>query len=168
MLGTPLFEERQGMYGWVCALIFGPLLIVAFAVLTAAPADEAREALPALLIGPAVVLLIVLLFGRMTTQLYSDQLAVGFGYLPLIRFRFRREEIRWAQAREYRPIREYGGWGIRGIGRKRALNMKGKHGVEIGVHRGGSAFESRIMIGSGRSAELENALRGLGIGPRPA
>ena len=71
--------------------------------------------------------------------------------------------IRAADARRYRPLGEFGGWGIRGVGAKRALNMRGSEGVELAVHRRGR--DGTVMIGSQRSRELELALRLLEIPP---
>ena len=62
-------------------------------------------------------------------------------------------EIAEARARTYRPIAEYGGWGIRmGFGGM-AYNVSGNEGVQLVLANG-----RRILIGSQRSAELEAAI----------
>ena len=42
-------------------------------------------------------------------------------------------DVAYAEARTYAPLREYGGWGIRGLSRKRAYNVSGNRGVELSL-----------------------------------
>ena len=58
----------------------------------------------------------------------------------------------------YRPIREYGGWGIRGFGKRRALNMRGDRGVLL-IRKDGST----MLIGSQKPRELLAALGQAGV-----
>ena len=62
-------------------------------------------------------------------------------------------EIVVARARTYSPLREYGGWGLRGWGTSRAYNVSGNRGVELTLQDGSS-----IMIGSQRADELAQAI----------
>jgi hypothetical protein len=62
-------------------------------------------------------------------------------------------DVERAEAVVYRPVRDYGGWGIRGFGRRRALNARGNLGVLI-VRRDGST----LLVGSQRPRELLQAL----------
>lgn len=63
------------------------------------------------------------------------------------------EELISAEAVTYRPIRDFGGWGIR-MGRKgRAYNVSGNRGVQL-VLRG----NERFLIGSQQPDELARAL----------
>ncbi|HET6897964.1 MAG TPA: hypothetical protein VFK70_06445 [Vicinamibacteria bacterium] len=59
---------------------------------------------------------------------------------------------RW-EARTYRPIREYGGWGLRFGPRGRAYNVSGDRGVELTLDNG-----KRVLIGSQRSDDLAAAI----------
>ena len=61
--------------------------------------------------------------------------------------------MRW-EARTYRPILEYGGWGIRyTMGRGWAYNVSGNQGVQLELASG-----KRILIGSQRAEELARAI----------
>ena len=53
------------------------------------------------------------------------------------------------------PIREYGGWGIRGFRSKRAYNVTGDRGVELTLVDG-----RKVGIGSRRAGELADAIAG--------
>ena len=62
-------------------------------------------------------------------------------------------QIQRAEARTYRPIREYGGWGIRWGGNGWAYNVRGNQGVQLKLKSGKS-----LLIGSRRPDELEKAI----------
>jgi hypothetical protein len=99
-----------------------------------------------------VVLCWMFLAARLTTEVRPDGLFIRFQ--PFHRHERRIDGIRSWKARDYRPIREYGGWGIRWTWRgDRAFNVGGSRGVELVLEEGG-----RLMIGSKRADELAAAL----------
>lgn len=53
----------------------------------------------------------------------------------------------------YRPIKEYGGWGIRLRWKGKAYNVSGNRGVKISYQSG-----KHLLIGSQRAEELANAI----------
>jgi hypothetical protein len=63
-------------------------------------------------------------------------------------------EIRSAEAVSYRPLLQYGGWGIRRGFREWAWNVSGSEGVRLHF-RDGSSF----LIGSTESGRLAAAVR---------
>ena len=90
---------------------------------------------------------------KLETEIRADVLYYRFA--PLQR-RFQRiafSDIRSAEAVVYRPLRDYGGWGIRYGPKGKAFNVRGNRGVEVVQEDGG-----RIMIGSQRAEELAMAL----------
>ena len=64
-------------------------------------------------------------------------------------------EIAEAEVRTYRPIIEYGGWGVRFGRRGRAFNVSGNRGVELTLTNG-----KRVMLGSPQPEELYQVLVG--------
>lgn len=111
-----------------------------------------------------VLILIWLVFGiafpwlftkiQLETEVRRDGLHVKF--FPFHR-KFEHHPIdqieRW-EARTYRPIREYGGWGLRwGWTSGKAYNVSGNRGVQL-VLEGGK----KLLIGSQRADELALAL----------
>jgi hypothetical protein len=111
-----------------------------------------------------VVLIILAVFGIafplwfwiMKLEIQVTGTALRFRMYPLhlswreIRF----PEIAGVMAVVYRPLREYGGWGIR-FGRKgMAYNVSGDWGVQITLKSGRS-----FLLGSRRAEELEVVLR---------
>jgi hypothetical protein len=60
-------------------------------------------------------------------------------------------------ARVYRPILEYGGWGIRcGFKGARAYNVSGNKGVQLILQNG-----KRLLIGSQKPDELVEAINSM-------
>jgi hypothetical protein len=79
--------------------------------------------------------------------------AIDIQFRPLTRRSIPVTDVTHVEARTYAPLREYGGWGIRGIGGKRAYNVSGKRGVELTLVDG-----RKVMIGSQRAGELAEAI----------
>ena len=93
---------------------------------------------------------------RQSTRVTNEAVTVRFGVF--YRTQVPVAEIRQAEAVEYRPIAEYGGWGIRGFGKKRALNARGNRGVLLTRTDG-----STLMIGSQEPRRLLEALARAGV-----
>jgi hypothetical protein len=89
------------------------------------------------------------LFLRMALEVAVDASGVCVRFRPFLTRRIGFQEIEECAARRYRPILEFGGWGIRVGWRKRAYNVSGNLGVQL-VLAGGR----RVLIGSQRPAEL--------------
>ena len=98
-----------------------------------------------------VALFIVL---KLETKVRSDGLYVR--YFPF-HFKFKKinpEDLTEYSARQYSPLREYGGWGIKcGKGGK-AYNVSGDRGLQLVFNNG-----KRLLIGSQKADELEQAMR---------
>lgn len=98
---------------------------------------------------------------------------VRLGELSVRLYPFRRkivplETIDQAKVRDYSPIREYGGWGIRfSRNNGRAYNAYGNHGVQLALDNG-----DLLLIGTQQPDQLLTALRTAGAAPdepkRPA
>ncbi|MGI5940608.1 MAG: DUF6141 family protein [Thermoleophilia bacterium] len=95
-------------------------------------------------------------FLRLVTEVRLGLLSVG-----LAPFRSRLipvHEIHGARSREYSPMAEFGGWGIRTASDgSRAYNAYGTMGVQLTLTDG-----SRILVGTQRAEELLAALRAAG------
>ena len=67
-------------------------------------------------------------------------------------------DIALAEAVQYAPVRDYGGWGIRGTRRRRALNARGTQGVLVTRNDG-----TTLLVGSQKPRELLEALARGGV-----
>lgn len=98
--------------------------------------------------------IILLVFARLKTQVLDEGIAVS--YTPFMRQRiYRWADIESTEIRQYKPIREYGGWGWRrGWGKKGwAFNVSGNMGLQLVFKNG-----RRILVGTQRPDELEQAI----------
>lgn len=106
-------------------------------------------------IGVPIAITVLLFTVKLETEIRSDGLYVRLFPFHIHYKRFVSEDLEQCYARQYRPILEYGGWGIRcGFGKSgRAYNMSGNKGVQL-VFKDGR----RLLIGSQRANELAEAL----------
>lgn len=159
--GPLLFDERQWLPSWALALIAGMPLFVLLPLALAGPQATRHELAIVTVLVVAVDLAVLLFLGNMRTRVDTRGVLVTFGLFGWIRFRFGKRELASAHARRYRPLAEFGGWGIRGFGNRRALNMRGDEGVELHYSRRGR--DATVLVGSQRPRELEHALRLLAV-----
>jgi hypothetical protein len=75
-------------------------------------------------------------------------------FRPFVRRNILYGEIRTCEARTYRPIAEYGGWGVRLRRGGMAYNVSGDRGVQLELVNG-----KRVLIGSQRAGELADAIQ---------
>lgn len=102
------------------------------------------------LLGFAVPYLFLQL--RLTIRVTSKEILIK--YKPFVNRNILISDIEKAQSREYRAVKEYGGWGIKGWKRgKIAYNVSGNDGVELTLKNGNT-----VMLGSKRSEELEKVI----------
>jgi len=169
--GEPLFREEQRFHQWwIYAVVLGTTVFAWYAflrevVLRKPPGSRPSPAwlmvLTWLLMGLGLPWLF--LSARLVVEVREDGL--HYRYYPFHRrwHRLAREEIAEAVARDYRPLLEYGGWGIRyGWKGGRAYNVSGNRGVQLVLRDG-----RRVLFGSRRPEELEAALRKVLRGGRP-
>jgi hypothetical protein len=114
------------------------------------PASD--EAMLAIFVIMGIGLPLFLLNIRMTTVV-SDSLQIRFFPFSFRPRTIPPEEIVSHSVVRYRPLADYGGYGIRGLPSDRAYNVSGDRGVKL-ILRNGNA----IMIGSQRAEELNMAL----------
>jgi len=91
----------------------------------------------------------LLFFSQLITEVRDD--GIYFRFSPF-HGTFRRiafSEIKRCEVLNYRPIRDYGGWGIRFRCKGKAYNVSGNRGVQIELLNG-----NRLLIGSQRADEF--------------
>ena len=162
-----LFREEQTFsrmfLGVVAAALGAPTGVLALAavqqVLLGRPwgqhpmSDRALVAATALALAFDAAIALLYLFSRLITEVRPDGCYVRF--VPF-HFRFRRiplEQVRRYRAQTYRPIAEYGGWGIRWVPGGKAYNPRGNRGVRFDFTSG-----QHLLIGSERPEELAGAI----------
>jgi hypothetical protein len=156
--GPPLFVEQQRFVPRPLglALLAG---VVGFAIwaLTSLGPLQAGEWIP-LIVGVGLILLFLVL--ELTVTVRPAEIDIRFR--PLTRRRIPLAALRSGEARTYRPLREYGGWGVRrGWGGGWAYNVRGNRGVQLELEDGTS-----ILVGSQHADELAAAIQSAAGLPR--
>ena len=88
---------------------------------------------------------------KLITEVGPDGVHIRF--FPLTRRKIAFDSITSCKARTYRPIREYGGWGIRFSRKGNAYNVSGNRGVQLEFKQG-----KPLLIGSQKAEELAHAI----------
>ncbi len=147
---SPIFREAQH---------FSPAIYMLFlaclAMIFTMPAllGESGSLFPVELCFLLAFLLILNLM-YMRTSVDSDGISVVFGFLfPLYMRHIPMDSISQAEAVRYEPLQDYGGWGIRGWGARKALNARGDFGVLLTLKD-----QTKLLIGSQEPQELEGAI----------
>ena len=157
------YQETQRFSGWVWVPLLGAAGVVwwgAYQQLVGGrpfgsdPAPDGVLAMIWLLTGVGLPAL----FGasHLRTEVRNDGVQLRFFPFHVRGKHWRFDEIAEVYARDYSPIREYGGWGIRfGIrGNGWAYNPRGSRGVQLVLRSG-----RRILIGSQSPERLAMAIR---------
>ncbi len=92
---------------------------------------------------------IALLFYKLRLITIIDPEGIHIQFFPFRRRNISFESITSCKARTYRPIREYGGWGIRFSRKGRAYNVSGNRGVQLELTE-----SMPLLIGSQKSEQL--------------
>ena len=153
-----LFEEEQSFrQPWLWALMGATLvlLVVVFGFVLFQPPEQPGFLQGVITLGivtvveiAAAVLLYVL---KLTVRVDAGGLHARF--FPLVKKDIPLEQIARWEARTYRPLLEYGGWGIRCGWKGMAFNVSGNRGVQLEFTSG-----RRLLIGSQRPEELAAAI----------
>ncbi|MCU0861476.1 MAG: DUF6141 family protein [Methanomassiliicoccales archaeon] len=157
-----IFREVQRLrQPWVLAIVFGITLAtwaMAFYQLVLGvpvgnnPAEDWLMVVILLLVGvlfPAFILSV-----RLIVEVRRDGLFLRYRPFHHRFVDLKLETVVSVQALTYRPLRDFGGWGIRYGRGGTAYSMSGKEGVQLTYPK-----NRHIMIGSLRAQELEMAIR---------
>lgn len=90
---------------------------------------------------------------KLETEVRDESLCVRFFPFHIRYKEFTAEDLTECCARTYRPILEYGGWGIRFGKKGKAYNVKGNKGVQLILKN-----QKRLLIGSQKPDELARAI----------
>jgi hypothetical protein len=159
---TPLFREEQRFRDvwWVMLLVFGLAALqwgIAIQQLLFGrpvgnnPAPDGMVVVLWLVFGVGFPLFFLRL--GMVVTVYDDR--VDIRYTPLFHRVIPKQTITRAVARTYSPLREFGGWGVRGWGGRVAYNVRGDRGVELTLTDG-----RVVLLGSQQPEALAAATLG--------
>ena len=161
-----IYSEKQKFSLWLRWLI-APSMVLALhfsifslkKITSEQGSPDILQILTDIIAGIFVSIVVALFFGtlKLQTEVRPDGLYVRFFPFHVYFKRFTAKDLSEYYARQYRPVLEYGGWGIRyGFKQGRAYNVSGNKGVQLVFKNG-----KRLLIGSQRAEELEEAIRSI-------
>ena len=160
----PFTETQRPRQWWIWLIVAVPVAIAVWAFVEQIILGHPFGAKPApdMAIYVWFILMALVVCLLLSTRLDSrlDERGVHYRFVP---FHLRVRSIRWsdiseAYVRSYRPIREYGGWGLRyGFGNGWVYNMSGRSGLQLVLRSG-----KKILIGTRRPDELKAYLTSIG------
>jgi len=154
------FNETQRFRQWWIFLIIA-LSITAWGYafvmsIQAEKPDKAADDLVMILTGFIPILLVLLLISlRLVTKIRNEGIYFQFKPLQWKVKHIKPEEIERFEVRKYKPIAEYGGWGIRHSARKsgRAYNVSGNMGLQLYLKNG-----KKLLIGTKDTRGIQKAM----------
>ena len=150
-----VFEEKQSFNQWWIAFIaIGCAGIPIAFIIDDLLAGETSEITVELIIALAIIIISMMLF-KLSLHTKIDQNGIKTWWEP---FHFLEKEFPWKNLqkvyiRTYQPIQEYGGWGIRGIGKIKAFNVSGNKGIQL-VNSNG-----KFLVGTQKASEAELVIK---------
>jgi hypothetical protein len=159
------FEEKQKFtQSWIMLLLTIPIIVTIWGfiqqVIMGIPFGNNPAPDWAFFLFFAFMGALIGLFLTMNLQTTIDKFGIGYRFPP---FHSKLKTIKWDEVdkvyvRKYKPIAEYGGWGIRFGKNGKALNTSGNKGMQIELSNG-----KKLLIGTQRPDELQKVLFQLGV-----
>lgn len=152
---TPRHTEFEPLALWARLLTWGAVALGVGALVANPPGEGA---LASVLIAAVLSLgiLVEWVFGGLKVELFSDKMRVSLGRAGWIRKVVPYETIESIEPVTYRPLREFGGWGVRGFGEKQAWTARGNRALVL--HRSDG---SQLYVGNRDPERLAERLRGV-------
>ncbi|MCB2213212.1 hypothetical protein KQI52_13945 [bacterium] len=151
------YEEQYFRQWWMNLLLFGGLVAVIFGPLIELyiGPENPTETWTILITFTIFMLLLIFFFRRIRLRVWVMEDVIHVRYWPLVFHRvIPLAEVKKFEAVTYRPIVEYGGWGLRGLPGNLVYNVSGNRGVQFEF-----IDDKKLLIGSQRADEFADAVR---------
>lgn len=138
-----IFKEEQAFRQW---WFIGLFVLVFIGILLPVFKNKDQDLKLISLLIPIILTLVVFFFLfilRLKTRIDQNGVMAYFKPFPFARKSYKWEEIERIYVRQYKPIMEYGGWGIRGVGNSKAYNVSGRDGIQLHLKNG-----KKFLIGT--------------------
>lgn len=153
-----VFLEKQFIKRWWLFMLI--LAIIVIGVGTAYYATVNAEEDTALIVSIislaiTIPIVIALLSLRLQTRMDEKGILTYFHPLGFTKKFYSWSEIKEVYVRTYDPLSEYGGWGIRGLGRdKRAYIVQGNTGIQIITKH-----DEKFLVGTLKAEEAKKTIQ---------
>ena len=155
-----LFKENQYFRQWwlwiIFLMVFSVFLIGIYQQkIRGVPFGDKPMSDSGLILATLLYALVMLVFYRMGITTLIDEKGIYIRFFPFhLKYKFFEwNEIEKAYIRTYQPIREYGGWGLKGGSMGLAYNVSGDKGLQLELKNG-----KKILIGTQQPEALQKIL----------
>lgn len=149
------YRERTPWAGWIRAIMWSAIALSCYPLLagwgSGLPFPQRVLVVSAVV---AVAVGVEVLLGGLTVLVQETMIFMHLGSVPLIRRSVPFSEIVSAESVRYQPIREFGGWGVRGWGKRKAWSARGNQAVALTLEG-----DRLLLIGSDHPRRLEERIR---------
>jgi hypothetical protein len=159
-----LFAEKQKFtQWWIWLILLVPTALTGYGVVRQVILGQPFGDKPAsnleliAVFGFTLLLTLSFLSLRLETVIKQDGIYVKFFPFHGSFRHYPWEQINQSFVRQYNPILEYGGWGLRGFGKNRAFNVSGNQGLQLELEG-----NKRILIGTQKPEEITEILKKFG------
>jgi hypothetical protein len=149
------YRERTPWAGWIRAIMWGAIAMSCYTLLAGWGSE--LPFLPRLMLVGVVAgtgFFVETLLGGLTVLVQETEILLHLGSVSLIRRKVQYSEIVSLESVRYQPIREFGGWGVRGWGQRKAWSARGNQAVALTLEG-----ERLLLIGSDHPRRLEERIR---------
>ena len=152
-------ETQKFKQWWIWLILLIPFASSIIALYYSPPDFSNSETLSNTIGGLIAVSVTALLLFSFTLKTEINQTGISYRFLP---FHFKMKTIEWSEiqdcyVREYKPIMEYGGWGIRFSFRNgKAYNTMGNKGLQLIFKN-----NKKLLIGTQKEEELTKIIEQL-------
>ncbi len=162
------YRETDTFPWWVHLILWASIGICAASALSGLPGPGGGvgtgEGLSLLGIAVVIPVLFYGLLGFLVLRLSHEAVILSWGLAGVIRKTVPYAKIRKMEPTTYRPIAEFGGWGIRfRPGKKRAWTVRGNQALILYLYDG-----TELYVGTRHPARLEERIRSAMSIKRPA
>lgn len=154
--GRPVYKEWTPWPGWIQIMFWGTMLLAVGSV-ALAPGDAREGRIVGALALAVVAVAVQWLIAGLSVRLYRDEMVIGLGMAGLISKRVRYDDILSTRSVTYSPILDFGGWGVRRRGKKRAWTARGNEAVVLELADG-----VELYVGSEHPQRLEERIATVG------
>lgn len=152
------YIERTPWPHWADAIYWGALVLTCFAMLAGWDTDlSPGQRVPAALGILVAALVLRWIIGGLAVRVDPTGIFLHLGGAPVLRRRVAFEEILSVEVVRYRPLRDFGGWGIRGWGKTKAWTARGSQAVLLEL-----TGDRQLYIGSDVPHRLAERIRTIG------
>src|SRR5690606_452650 len=147
-------EVQRFTQWWVWALLLVVFFATIIPIITLITENGFDTSYSWAIIFPAATTgLVVLLFYFLKLETTIDAKGIHYRFFPFKKNTIPWHEIESVYVRQYSPIKEYGGWGIRFGLNGKAYNVKGNKGIQVKLKSG-----KKILFGTQNESEVQNVI----------